>query len=88
MPLCPWNTVVLNHGYFCFQGTVGDICRRFWLSQLRKWVLLLESSKWRPRMLLNILQYARQPPPAPTPQKRIFDLLFLSINLPRESLRY
>ena len=25
-----------SRGWFCFQGTFGNVCRRFWLSQLRR----------------------------------------------------
>lgn len=48
--------VILNQERFCFQGTLRNVWRRFWLSQQSKSDVLLASGGQTPGTLLTILQ--------------------------------
>ena len=67
---------------FVPQETLDNVWRHFVLSQLEKGrAVLLASSEWRSRKLLNILQQTVEPPPTPTsPKKELLGPIILNYH--------
>lgn len=59
-----------SQGNFVPPGDMGNVWRHLWLSQLSG-RLLLASSGWRPRMLLNILRCTAWPQTKDDPAHRV-----------------